>query len=126
MKKSFRQFIAGLTAKRSYRLRAAGLIAVAVFLTGCWTRIYTVAPTPEPVAPVKTVYTTQVTTPAPKVTTTTTVTVTSFNNDLSFYLDLNAVAAAFAESRSVQEFEHHTLATAKGAAETRQPMERTC
>ena len=105
MKKCFRQFIAGLTAKRSYRLRAAGLIAVAVFLTGCWTRIYTVAPTPEPVAPVKTVYTTQVTTPAPKVTTTTTVTVTSFNNDLSFYLDLNAVAAAFAESRSVQEFE---------------------
>ena len=105
MKKSFRQFIAGLTAQRSYRLRAAGLIAVAVFLTGCWTRIYTVAPTPEPVAPVKTVYTTQVTTPAPKVTTTTTVTVTSFNNDLSFYLDLNAVAAAFAESRSVQEFE---------------------
>ena len=106
MKKySYRQFIAGLTAKRSYRLRAAGLIAVAVFLTGCWTRIYTVAPTAEPVAPVKTVYTTQVTTPMPKVTTTTTVTVTSFNSDISFYLDLTAVAAAFAEARSVQEFE---------------------
>ena len=119
MKKSFRQFIAGLTAalpgsvfcQRPCLGLSAGpawvcvLSAVAVFLTGCWTRIYTVAPTPEPVAPVKTVYTTQVTTPAPKVTTTTTVTVTSFNNDLSFYLDLNAVAAAFAESRSVQEFE---------------------
>ena len=106
MKKySYRQFIAGLTAKRSYRLRAAGLIAVAVSLPGCWPRIYTVAPTAEPVAPVKTVYTTQVTTPTPKVTTTTTVTVTSFNSDISFYLDLTAVAAAFAEARSVQEFE---------------------
>ena len=74
-------------------------------MTGCWTRIWTVAPTTEYVAPVKTVYTTQVTTPTPKVVTTTTVTVTSFNSDLCFYLDLQAVAAAFAESRSVQEFE---------------------
>ena len=105
MKKSFRQFIAGLSAKRSFRLRAAGLSALAVLLTGCWTRIWTVAPTTEYVAPVKTVYTTQVTTPTPKVVTTTTVTVTSFNSDISFYLDLHAVAAAFAESRSVQEFE---------------------
>ena len=53
----------------------------------------------------QTVYTTQVTTPSPRTTTTSTVTVTSYNNDLSFYLDLQAVAAAFAESRSVQEFE---------------------
>ena len=110
MKKySYRQFIAGLTAKRSYRLRAVGLLAVAVFclvsMTSCWTRIWTVAPTTETVVPVKTVYTTQVTTPTPKVTTTTTVTVTSFNSDISFYLDLTAVAAAFAEARSVQEFE---------------------
>ena len=105
MKQSIRQFIAGLSASRSVRLRAAGLSAVAVLLTGCWTRIWTVAPTTEYVAPVKTVYTTQVTTPTPKVVTTTTVTVTSFNSDLCFYLDLQAVAAAFAESRSVQEFE---------------------
>ena len=91
--------------KYSYRLRAVGLLAVAVSLTSCWTRIYTVAPTAEPVAPVKTVYTTQVTTPTPKVTTTTTVTVTSFNSDISFYLDLTAVAAAFAEARNIQEFE---------------------
>ena len=81
------------------------LVLAAMSLTGCWTSIWTVAPTTEYVAPERTVYTTQVTTPTPKTTTTTTVTVTSYNNDWSFYLDLNAVAAAFAESRSVQEFE---------------------
>ncbi len=75
------------------------------FMTSCWTSIFTVAPTAEPVAPVKTVYTTTVTTPTPKTTTVTTVTVTNFNTDLSFYLDLNAVAAAFAEARNVAEFE---------------------
>ncbi|MBQ4395670.1 MAG: hypothetical protein II825_10310 [Paludibacteraceae bacterium] len=85
--------------------KIALLLLAAVSLTGCWTRIYTVAPTVEPVAPVKTVYTTSVTTPTPKHTTVTTVTVTNYNNDWSFYLDLNAVAAAFAESRSVREFE---------------------
>jgi len=74
-------------------------------LTGCWTHILTVAPTTAPVAPVKTVYTTHVTTPAPKHTVTTTVTVTSFNEDISFYLDLHAVGAAFAESDNVAEFE---------------------
>lgn len=81
------------------------LAAVAMSLTGCWTSIHTVAPTTEYVAPVTTVYTTQVTTPTPKVTTTHTVTVTSFNNDWSFYLDLQAVGAAFAESNTVEEFE---------------------
>lgn len=81
------------------------LAAVAMSLTGCWTSIHTVAPTTEYVAPVTTVYTTQVTTPTPKVTTTTTVTVTSFNNDWSFYLDLQAVGAAFAEANTVEEFE---------------------
>ena len=81
------------------------LALAALSLTGCWTSIFTVAPTVEPVAPPKTVYTTTVTTPSPKTTTVTTVTVTNYNTDLSFYLDLNAVAAAFAESRSVQEFE---------------------
>ena len=81
------------------------LALAAISLTGCWTSIYTVAPTSEPVAPPTTVYSTTVTTPTPKTTTVTTVTVTNYNADLCFYLDLNAVAAAFAESRSVQEFE---------------------
>ena len=85
--------------------RLLSFVLILVSMTSCWTRIWTVAPTTETVVPVKTVYTTQVTTPTPKVTTTTTVTVTSFNSDISFYLDLTAVAAAFAEARSVQEFE---------------------
>lgn len=81
------------------------LILTALVMTSCWTSIFTVAPTVEPVVPPKTVYTTTVTTPTPKTTTVTTVTVTNYNTDLSFYLDLNAVAAAFAESRTVAEFE---------------------
>lgn len=84
--------------------------SVAVFclvsMTGCWTaRICTVAPTTEVVVPVKTVYTTQVTTPTPKTTVVKTVTVTNYNTDMSFYLDLNAVAAAYAEANSTREFE---------------------
>ena len=87
-------------------LRTLYIAPLSFLLTGCWTSIFTVAPTVEPVAPPKTVYTTTVTTPAPKTTKVVeTVTVTSYNNDWSFYLDLNAVAAAFAESRSVREFE---------------------
>lgn len=86
-------------------LRTLYLVPLSFLLTGCWTSIFTVAPTVEPVAPVKTVYTTTVTTPTPKHTTVTTVTVNNYNSDPSFYLDLNAVAAAFAESRSVREFE---------------------
>lgn len=79
---------------------------VAVCLTSCWTaRICTVVPSTEIVVPEKTVYSTQVTTPSPKTTVVTTVTVTSYNTDMCFYLDLNAVAAAFAESNSVREFE---------------------
>lgn len=82
------------------------LALVALSMTSCWVaRIYTEVPTTEVVVPVKTVYTTQVTTPSPKVTTVTTFTVTNYNTDPCFYLDLNAVAAAFAESRSVKEFE---------------------
>lgn len=82
------------------------LSGIALTLSACYTRIWTVAPTTEYVAPERTVYSTRVTTPSPRQTTTTrTVTVTSFNNDWSFYLDLQAVAAAFAESRNVQEFE---------------------
>ena len=85
--------------------KIALLILTALAMTSCWTSIFTVAPTVEPVVPPKTVYTTTVTTPTPKTTTVTTVTVTNYNTDLSFYLDLNAVAAAFAESRTVAEFE---------------------
>ena len=81
------------------------LSAVVIAMSSCYTRIWTVAPTTEYVAPERTVYSTRVTTPTPRQTTSTTVTVTSFNNDWSFYLDLQAVAAAFAESRNVQEFE---------------------
>ena len=82
------------------------LALAAICLPGCWVaRITTEVPTTSVVEPVKTVYTTQVTTPSPKVTTVTTFTVTNYNTDPCFYLDLNAVAAAFAESRSVREFE---------------------
>lgn len=82
------------------------LLGLLVNLTSCWTLIATVVPD-KPVVPTQTVYTTHVTTPTPKyVSTTTTLTVTSYSTDLSFYLDLQAVAAAFAEARSVQEFEN--------------------
>lgn len=86
-------------------LRTSYFVLLAFCMTGCWTSIWTVAPTDKVVVPVRTEYTTQVTTPTPKHTTTTTVYVTSYNEDICFYLDLNAVAAAFAESRSVREFE---------------------
>lgn len=86
-------------------LRILYLAPLSFLMTGCWTSIWTVAPTERSIAPVRTEYTTRVTTPAPKHTTTTTVYVTSYNEDLSFYLDLNAVAAAFAEARTVPEFE---------------------
>lgn len=79
---------------------------VAVCLTSCWTaRICTVVPSTEIFVPEKTVYSTQVTTPSPKTTVVTTVTVTNYNTDMCFYLDLNAVAAAFAEANSIREFE---------------------
>lgn len=94
--------------------KIALLALAAVVLTGCWTTIRTVS---EPVVVVRekpvvvsqpvtpSTYVTTVTTPAPKVTTVTTFTVTNYNTDLCFSLDLNAVAAAFAESNSVREFE---------------------
>ena len=89
--------------------RTSCIVLLACCLTGCWTtRIWTVAPVEETVVITerpKTTYTTTVTTPSPRTTTVTTFTATTFNTDWSFYLDLNAVAAAFAESRSVQEFE---------------------
>ena len=94
--------------------KIALLVLAAVVLTGCWTTIRTVS---EPVVVVREkpvvvsqpvtppTYVTTVTTPTPKVTTVTTFTVTNYNTDLCFSLDLNAVAAAFAESNSVREFE---------------------
>lgn len=85
-------------------IRTLSLCTLALAFTGCWTSIHTVAPTTETVVPVTTVYSTQVSGPSYP-TTTTTVTVTSYNNDLSYYLDLQAVGAAFAESRSSEEFE---------------------
>lgn len=82
------------------------LMAVMVTMSSCLTTlILTEVATSDPQPPVKTVYSTQVTTPSPKQTTVTTVTVTNYNSDMSFYLDLNAVAAAFAESNSIREFE---------------------
>ena len=87
-------------------MKKLALLALTVLaMTSCWTSIWTVAPTDKVMVPVRTEYTTRVTTPSPKVTTTKTVYVTSYNEDLCFYLDLNAVAAAFAEARSVREFE---------------------
>lgn len=86
--------------------KLALLALMGLTMTSCWVaRIYTEVPTTKPVAPVQTVYTTQVTTPSPKVTKVTTFVVTDYNTDPCFYLDLNAVAAAFAESRTVKEFE---------------------
>lgn len=81
------------------------LLPLLLSLTGCWTHIWTVAPTAKPATTTQIVYTTQVTTPAPKYVTTTTMAVTSFNTDICFYLDLQAVAAAFAEAKTVKEFE---------------------
>ena len=94
--------------------KIALLVLAAVALTSCWTTIRTVSepvvvvrekpvPAPQPVQ--QPTYVTTVTTPSPKVTTVTTFTVTNYNTDLCFSLDLNAVAAAFAESNSVREFE---------------------
>ena len=81
------------------------LLPLLLSLTGCWTHIWTVAPTAKPATTTQIVYTTQVTTPAPKYVTTTAMAVTSCSTDICFYLDLQAVAAAFAEAKSVKEFE---------------------
>lgn len=94
------------------------LACLPLFFTGCLTRIVTVAPTPvkttvvtsTPVVTAPTVvvanpvpvYTTVTT---PKVRTVTTATVTPITQDISLYLDLQAVGAAFAQSTSVQAFE---------------------
>ena len=87
------------------QMRSLWLLCIPLMLTSCFTRIWTVAPTVETVVPVKTVYTTHVTTHVPKQTTAQTVTVTTYNTDMSFDLDLHAVAAAYSEARSTREFE---------------------
>ena len=88
------------------------LALVTLSMTSCWVAsIWTEAPVTEtrtvvvhdPTPPPT--YTTTVVTSAPKVTTVTTFVATNYNTDPCFYLDLNAVAAAFAESRNTREFE---------------------
>ena len=88
-------------------LRTLYLVPVSFLLTGCWTASIITIPSPSDVREVErfSSYVTTVKTPKPKVTTVTTFVATDYNTDPSFYLDLNAVAAAFAESRSAREFE---------------------
>ena len=103
------------------------VILLPLLLTACGiTHIVTVAPAPEPVpvavvtpAPAQTVVVSQqqpqvvytqpvsttVTYPRTNTTRTTTIEVTPLTSDISLYLDLQAVAAAFAQAYSVEEFE---------------------
>ena len=105
--------------------RSIIVLALPLMLASCSvTRIVTVAPAPEPVAvaqPTTTVvvaqpqsqpqvvYTrpvsTTVTYPRTHTTRTTTIDVTPMTSDISLYLDLQAVAAAFAQANTVEEFE---------------------
>ena len=96
------------------------ILALPLMMASCGiTRIVTVAPEPAPVQtvvvsqPVQTqpqvVYTTPVSTtvtyPRTHTTRTTTIEVTPLTSDISLYLDLKAVAAAFAQANTVEEFE---------------------
>ena len=86
---------------------------VALLSTSCLTRIITIAetstPVRYPVAPQYVGVTPQYTTTTVKVpakpATTTTIQVSALTSDISLYLDLQAVAAAFAQSRTTEEFE---------------------
>ncbi len=94
---------------------------VALGMSSCMTRIITTAVAPEPGTVVyqqpatRVVYgstyvqhpvtTTTVVKSSPTKTTTTVVKVTPLGEDVSFFLDLRAVGAAFAESNSLEEFE---------------------
>lgn len=85
------------------------LLPAALLLSSCITRIFTVSPAPKPVTVVTSTPTTVVTTPTyttvhtpAKPATTINVVAPYCNAD---YLDLQAVAAAFAQSNTVQEFE---------------------
>lgn len=86
------------------------LAALSLLCSSCLTRIVTVSPTAYKPAVVHTApaatpvyYTTTVTTP--KVRTVSTAQVTPVSSDISLYLDLQAVGAAFAQAATVQEFE---------------------
>lgn len=82
------------------KLRIFTLAALAAVLTGCFpARIVTVSPYNG----YRTSYATTVT--APRVNTVTTTRITPELDDLSLYLDLQAVGAAFAQSANIQEFE---------------------
>lgn len=83
------------------KIRLTSIALVTVFCTACFpTRIVTVS---EPVRSTPT-YSTVVTMPKTHVTTTTTQ-VYATEPDISLYLDLQAVAAIFAQSSTVREFE---------------------
>lgn len=89
-------------------IRTLLLGTLSIALVACFpVRIVTTAPTQtvyvRPTQTVTTVSTVPASTSRP--TTTTTVQVNALTSDLSFYLDLQAVAAAFAQSSSVREFE---------------------
>lgn len=81
-------------------VRLSLLILAACTLTSCWTVIETVAP--KPVTTTTTTYTVNV--PKQPATTTTIVT-TQAVQDYYQCLDLRAIAAAFAQSRTLMEFE---------------------
>lgn len=110
--------------------KSLAILAFPMLLAGCGiTRIVTVAPAPEPVpvqvvtpAPTTVVVaqpqpqpqpqvvyaqpvSTTVTYPRSQATRVTTIDVTPLTSDISLYLDLQAVAAAFAQANSVEEFE---------------------
>lgn len=83
------------------KTRVSILAAVALLLTGCFpASIVTVSPYND----YQRSYTTTVTFPRTNTVTTTT-RVTPAIEDLSLYLDLQAVGAAFAQSKSIEEFE---------------------
>lgn len=83
------------------KIRLTSIALVTVFCTACFpTRIVTVS---EPVSSTP-MYSTVVTMPKTHVTTTTTQ-VYATEPDISLYLDLQAVAAIFAQSSTVREFE---------------------
>ena len=97
------------------------LCGAALLLSSCVTRIITTAEAPVPSATVvytqpatRVVYgssyvqptkTTTVVKTSPSHTTTTVVNVTALGEDVSFFLDLRAVGAAFAAANSLEEFE---------------------
>jgi len=98
------------------------LLAATLLLSSCVTRIITTAVAPEPTTTVvyqqpstRVVYgstyvqhptqTTTIIKSSPSKTTTTVVNVTPLGEDISFFLDLRAVGAAFAAANSLEEFE---------------------